>query len=163
VGLANPQAASCCCREKIKKFLRTTCSLANDFLVGRPGFEPGLSASKADDLPLVDRPKRVCHLDRSRAASSPCAVERSLYLPLVRSAIWPCVPPAKSSNSFLQKHVAPVKIAGQSLGENRPRAGLLHTLLSGASVRYRLVQSEQRRTRSGQTCTQRSAARFASH
>ena len=39
-------------------------------LVGRPGFEPGLSASKALDLPLVDRPVPCCHCDVTGATSA---------------------------------------------------------------------------------------------
>jgi hypothetical protein len=57
-GLANPLAAYVAPLEKSKVPLLQLCSTfaGERLLVGRPGFEPGLSASKADDLPLVDRP-----------------------------------------------------------------------------------------------------------
>ena len=47
-------------------------------LVGRPGFEPGQSASKALDLPLVDRPVSLAQFKPTNHSANIVWVEQSL-------------------------------------------------------------------------------------
>ena len=124
--------ASCGCCAAKKLEVSKICLGSRDRLrlVGRPGFEPGLSASKALDLPLVDRPVFCCHCRVTEATSA------NLFDRLG----------SRGADDLKLQHRAPIFRARQGLGEESLRAGRLDTLLSGASVCVRPVKSKQRRT-----------------
>ncbi len=117
--------------QKFPLLLRSACTRRRrPWVVGRPGFEPGLSASKADDLPLVDRPV-VPGISRRSTLCEP--------LPRVPEERF-----ARYTTS-LREHLLPVLMAGERLCQKRPRTQRLHTLLSLVRRFIGSVDPEERR------------------
>ena len=136
--------ASCGCCAAKRLEVSKICLGSGDRLrlVGRPGFEPGLSASKALDLPLVDRPVSCCHCRVTGATSA------NLFDRLG----------SRGADDLKLQHRAPIFRARQGLGQESLRAGGLDTLLSGAGVCSGPVKSEQRRTGARECRIDRTAA-----
>ncbi len=108
-------------------------------VVGRPGFEPGLSASKADDLPLVDRPVFAANVRQIQTA-----MLRTFRAPgkgEVHRFGW-----SRRTGSYsLREHPLPVPCAPERFCQKRSRAQSLHTLLSLARGPWIWIDPEQRR------------------
>ena len=109
-----------------------------DEVVGRLGFEPRQSASKALDLPLVDRPANVDLTSCRLAGVFSGGAGRGFEIP--------------------SDHCCPVRGAGQGLRQEGRDAGVLDALLSIAGILGGAKQAKERGTGPGERRIRRGAA-----